>query len=90
MPGCLGLDALWQLSGFYLRWLGYEGKGRALGSKEIKFFGEILPSTKHVTYRAHPRRVVARDMVLLISDGDVYADGRHIYSASSLKVALTK
>ena len=89
MPGCLGLDALWQLSGFYLRWLGHKGKGRALGSKDIKFFGEVLPSTQFVTYRVHPKRILIRDIKVIFADGDVYADGKHIYSAKGLKVALT-
>lgn len=88
MPGCLGLDALWQLSGFYLSWAGYTGKGRALGCGNVKFFGEILPHTKLVEYRVHVRRIISKDLTMIISDGDVYADGKHIYTAEKLRVAL--
>lgn len=88
MPGCLGLDALWQLCGFFLSWSGHEGKGRALGSGTVKFFGEILPTTKKVKYHVHVRRVIKKNMTMIIADGNVYADGKHIYSAEKLRVAL--
>lgn len=88
MPGCLGLDALWQLSGFYLSWAGYTGKGRALGCGNVKFFGEILPTTKMVEYRVNVRRIINKDLAMIITDGEVHADGKHIYSAEKLRVAL--
>lgn len=90
MPGCLGLDALWQLVGFYLGWLGGEGKGRALGVGEVKLAGQILPSTQKVTYRIHFKRVINRRLIMGIADGEVLADGRQIYTATDLKVGLFK
>lgn len=88
MPGCLGVDAMWQLVGFYLGWLGNPGRGRALGSGEIKFFGQVLPSAKRVTYHLHLSRVIQRKLVMGVADGHVYVDGREIYSAKDLKVGL--
>ncbi len=88
MPGCLGLDGLWQLAGFFLSWKGFDGRGRALGCGDVKFFGEILPQTKLVTYKVYPRRILERDMTLIIADGEVFADGVQIYEARSLRVAL--
>lgn len=90
MPGCLGLDAMWQLVGFYLGWLGGEGKGRALGVGAVKFTGQILPSEKTVTYRIHCRRVINRKLVMGMADGEVLCDGKVIYTASDLKVGLFK
>lgn len=90
MPGCLGLDAMWQLVGFYLGWLGGEGKGRALGVGELKFTGQILPNTKLVTYRIHFRRIINRKLVMGMADGEVLCDGKIIYTASNLKVGLFK
>lgn len=90
MPGCLGLDAMWQLVGFYMGWLGGEGKGRALGVSEVKFTGQILPSAKKVTYRIHFRRVINRKLVMGMADGEVLCDGTVIYTASDLKVGLFK
>lgn len=90
MPGCLGLDAMWQLVGFYLGWLGGEGKGRALGVSEVKFTGQILPSAKKVTYRIHFRRVINHKLVMGMADGEVLCDGTIIYTASDLKVGLFK
>lgn len=90
MPGCLGLDAMWQLVGFYLGWLGGEGKGRALGVGEVKFTGQILPCAKKVTYRIHFRRVINRKLVMGMADGNVLCDGTVIYTASDLKVGLFK
>ena len=88
MPGCLGLDAMWQLVGFYLGWLGGEGKGRALGVGEVKFTGQVLPSAKKVTYRIHFKRIVNRRLIMGLADGEVLVDGRLIYTASDLKVGL--
>jgi 3-hydroxyacyl-[acyl-carrier protein] dehydratase / trans-2-decenoyl-[acyl-carrier protein] isomerase len=90
MPGCLGLDAMWQLVGFYLGWLGAEGKGRALGVGEVKFSGQVLPSAKKVTYKIHFKRVINRKLVMGIADGEVFVDGKLIYEASDLKVGLFK
>ena len=88
MPGCLGLDALWQLVGFFLGWSGYLGKGRALGAGEVKFTGEILPDAKLVTYELSVKRVIDRTLVLGIADGTVAVDGKVIYTAKALKVGL--
>lgn len=88
MPGCLGLDAMWQLVGFYLGWRGNPGKGRALGAGEIKFTGQILPTAKKVTYHLHIKRLIERKLVMGIADGTVECDGKVIYTASDLKVGL--
>jgi 3-hydroxyacyl-[acyl-carrier protein] dehydratase/trans-2-decenoyl-[acyl-carrier protein] isomerase len=88
MPGCLGLDAMWQLVGFYLGWRGNPGKGRALGAGEIKFTGQVLPTAKKVTYHLHIKRLIERKLVMGIADGTVACDGEIIYSASDLKVGL--
>lgn len=88
MPGCLGLDAMWQLVGFYLGWLGGEGKGRALGVGEVKFTGQVLPTAKKVTYRIHFKRIVNRRLIMGLADGEVLVDGRLIYTANDLKVGL--
>jgi len=88
MPGCLGLDAMWQLVGFYLGWLGHPGRGRALGSGEVKFTGQILPTAKLVTYKIDIKRVMARGLVMGIADGSVSVDGREIYTAKGLRVGL--
>lgn len=88
MPGCLGVDAMWQLVGFYLGWLGSPGRGRALGSGEIKFFGQVLPTAKKVTYHLHIRRTIQRTLVMGIADGSVAVDGREIYTAKDLRVGL--
>ncbi|MGL9733970.1 MAG: bifunctional 3-hydroxydecanoyl-ACP dehydratase/trans-2-decenoyl-ACP isomerase [Symbiopectobacterium sp.] len=90
MPGCLGLDAMWQLVGFYLGWLGGEGKGRALGVGEVKFTGQVLPTAKKVSYRIHFKRVINRRLVMGIADGEVLVDGKQIYTANELKVGLFK
>ena len=74
MPGCLGLDAMWQLVGFYLGWLGGEGKGRALGVGEVKFTGQVLPTAKKVTYRIHFKRIVNRRLIMGLADGEVLVD----------------
>ncbi|WP_339057387.1 bifunctional 3-hydroxydecanoyl-ACP dehydratase/trans-2-decenoyl-ACP isomerase [Candidatus Regiella endosymbiont of Tuberolachnus salignus] len=88
MPGCLGLDAMWQLVGFYLGWLGYEGKGRALGVGEVKFSGEVLPTSKKVTYKINFKRIKKSWCILGIADGEVSVDGQKIYTATELKVGL--
>jgi 3-hydroxyacyl-[acyl-carrier protein] dehydratase/trans-2-decenoyl-[acyl-carrier protein] isomerase len=88
MPGCLGLDAMWQLVGFFLGWKGNQGRGRALGSGEVKFTGQILPSASKVTYHIDLKRVIERKLVMGIADGRVSVDGRDIYSAKDLRVGL--
>ena len=90
MPGCLGLDAMWQLLGFYLGWDGGEGKGRALGAKEIKFFGQVLPSSKTITYEIHIKRLLKIKLIMGLADGYMAVDGRPIYDAKDLKVGLFK
>ncbi|MED5525413.1 MAG: 3-hydroxyacyl-[acyl-carrier-protein] dehydratase FabA [Pseudomonadota bacterium] len=90
MPGCLGLDAMWQLVGFFLGWQGGPGKGRALGVGEVKFTGQILPTAKKVTYRINIKRLINRTLVMGIADGEVEVDGRVIYTAKDLKVGLFK
>ena len=88
MPGCLGLDALWQLVGFFLAWRGGEGRGRALGVKEVKFRGQVLPSAKVVRYELDIERVISGKLMLGIADGRVLVDDRPIYSANGLRVGL--
>ncbi|MFL1801463.1 bifunctional 3-hydroxydecanoyl-ACP dehydratase/trans-2-decenoyl-ACP isomerase [Plesiomonas shigelloides] len=90
MPGCLGLDAMWQLVGFFLGWTGGEGKGRALGVGEVKFTGQILPTAKKVVYRIHIKRLISRKLIMGMADGEVEVDGRVIYTATDLKVGLFK
>jgi len=90
MPGCLGLDALWQMLGFYLGWLGAAGRGRALSVGEVKFSGMVLPTVKHVEYGVDLKRVVRGRLVLGIGDGWLKADGETIYRAADLRVGLFK
>lgn len=90
MPGCLGLDAMWQLVGFYLGWIGATGNGRALGVGEVRFSGQILPISKQVCYNIHIKRVIKRNLVIGIADGEVLVDSRLIYIATDLKVGLFK
>jgi 3-hydroxyacyl-[acyl-carrier protein] dehydratase/trans-2-decenoyl-[acyl-carrier protein] isomerase len=88
MPGCLGLDAMWQLVGFYLGWQGNPGRGRALGSSDVKFTGQVLPTAKLVTYHIDIKRTINRSLVLGIGDGRMLVDGREIYTAEGLRVGL--
>ena len=88
MPGCLGLDALWQLAGFFLGWLGGPGKGRALGVGEVKFSGQVLPNAKTAIYRLNLKRVIMRKLVLGIADGTMTVDDTTVYEAKDLKVGL--
>lgn len=88
MPGCLGLDALWQLTGFFLPWLGHPGKGRALGAGEIKFTGQVLPTAKMVTYIIDIKRVITRKLKMVIADGRMLVDGKEIYITKDLRVGL--
>jgi len=88
MPGCLGVDAMWQLLGFFLGWLGGIGKGRALGVGEVKFTGMVLPSAKMVSYAIDLKRVVMRRLVIGVADGIMKVDGRPIYEAKDLRVGL--
>lgn len=88
MPGCLGLDAIWQLLGFYLGWTGAAGSGRALGLGEMKMTGQVLPDTKKVEYIVDIKRLINRKLVLGIGDGRVIADGVTIYEATDLRVGL--
>ncbi len=88
MPGCLGLDAMWQLVGFYLGWKGGPGHGRALGSGEVKFTGQVLPTAKKVVYRIDLKRVIMRRLIMGIADAHMEVDGREIYTARDLRVGL--
>ncbi len=88
MPGCLGLDALWQLLGFFLGWMGAPGRGRALGVGEVKFSGMVLPTVSKVEYVVNLKRVILRKLNLGIADGLLKADGQPIYEATDLRVGL--
>ena len=88
MPGCLGLDALWQLAGFYLTWAGNPGRGRALGVGKVRFSGQVLPTAEKVSYQLDIRRIITRNLSLIIADGTVSVDGKEIYSAEDLRVGL--
>ena len=88
MPGCLGLDAMWQLVGFYLGWKGGLGRGRALGVGELKFTGQVLPTAKKVTYKIDLKRVIMRKLVMGIADAVMEVDGKVIYEAKDLRVGL--
>ena len=90
MPGCLGLDALWQLVGFYLGWIGESGRGRALGSGAVKFGGEILKDSKLVEYHIDMKKVIKRSVIVGVGDATVKVDGKEIYQAENLKVGLIK
>lgn len=88
MPGSLGLDAMWQLVGFYLGWIGGKGKGRALGCAEVKFAGEVTPDVKKVVYKIDMTRVINRRLVMGLGDAVLEADGKVIYTAKDLRVGL--
>jgi 3-hydroxyacyl-[acyl-carrier protein] dehydratase/trans-2-decenoyl-[acyl-carrier protein] isomerase len=90
MPGCLGLDALWQLTGFFLGWLGVPGKGRAIGVGEVKLMGMVTPTTKTVQYVVDLKRVILRRLKLAIADGVMKADGQIVYAATDLRVGLSE
>ena len=88
MPGCLGLDAMWQLVGFHLVWQGLQGRGRALGVGKVKFTGQVLPGAKLVKYQIDIKRTIARKLNMAIADGTMSVDGREIYTAQDLRVGL--
>lgn len=88
MPGCLGLDAMWQLVGFWLGWTGGKGRGRALGVGEVKFTGQVTPGITKVRYEIDIKRAIRRKLVLGIADGRMYADDELIYQAKDLRVGL--
>jgi 3-hydroxyacyl-[acyl-carrier protein] dehydratase / trans-2-decenoyl-[acyl-carrier protein] isomerase len=88
MPGCLGLDAMWQLVGFFLCWMGGPGKGRALGVGEVKFTGQVVPAAKKVTYRVDIKRLIMRKLYMGIADATMEVDGKVIYEATDLRVGL--
>ena len=88
MPGCLGLDAMWQLLGFFLGWMGGLGRGRALGAGEVKFTGQVRPTAKKLTYHIHMKRVILRKLVMGIADAAMQVDGREIYAGKDLRVGL--
>ena len=88
MPGCLGLDSLWQLVGFFLGWMGGRGRGRALGVGEVKFSQMVLPTAKLVSYHLNLKRIIMRRLVLGVADGIMKVDGETVYRAKDLKVGL--
>ena len=90
MPGCLGLDALWQLLGFHLGWLGGKGSGRALAVGSVKFSGQILPSNKSLTYKLDIKRIIMRKLILGIANGKVICDDSLVYEAEDIRVGLFK
>ena len=91
MPGCLGLDAMWQLVGFFLGWKGEPGKGRALGVNAVKFTGEVLINAKIAKYKVNMKRILKKEgAVVGLADGTLYSDGKAIYEAENLKVGLFK
>jgi 3-hydroxyacyl-[acyl-carrier protein] dehydratase/trans-2-decenoyl-[acyl-carrier protein] isomerase len=90
MPGCLGMDALWQLVGFFLGWSGGEGRGRALSVGEVKFTGQILPTNKLVTFEIDMKRVILRRLIMGIADGRVICDGDTVFEANGIRVGLFK
>ncbi len=90
MPGCLGLDALWQMVGFFLGWLGAPGRGRAIGVGEVRLKGQVLPTAKRLVYHLNFKRVMRGRLILGIADGSMSADGQTVYEAKDLRVGLFK
>lgn len=90
MPGCLGLDAMWQLVGFFLGWKGGPGRGRAIACGKVKFSGQVLPTSHKITYDIQIKRVIQRRLIMGIADGFLSCDGKQIYSAENLEVGLFK
>ena len=90
MPGCLGLDAMWQLVGFFPLWAGQEGRGRALGAGEVKFVGQVEPDAKLITYEINIKRIISRALVMCLADGVMRVDDKEIYTAKDLRVGLFK
>ena len=88
MPGCLGLDAMWQLIGFFLAWSGHRGLGRALGVDDVRFFGQVQPNVKTVSYQIDIKRVITRRIIMATADASLAADGQKIYTATGLRVGL--
>lgn len=88
MPGCLGLDAMWQLIGFYLGWLGGPGRGRAIGTGKVQYTGQVFPTAKLVTYKINLSRVIQRKLYMGVADATMEVDGKVIYEATNLKVGL--
>ena len=88
MPGCLGLDAMWQLVGFYLGWSGAPGRGRALGAGQVRFAGQVTPENKLITYRIDMKRVIKRNLVMGVADGHMDVDGTEVYIVKDLRVGL--
>ena len=88
MPGCLGLDALWQLIGFFLGWKGNQGQGRALGCADVKFAGQVTPESKLVSYELNISRVIERKLVMGIANASMSVDGKEIYTGKDLRVGL--
>ena len=88
MPGCLGLDAMWQLVGFYLGWSGAPGRGRALGAGQVKFAGQVTPENELITYRIDMKRVINRNLVMGVADGHMEVDGMEVYTVKDLRVGL--
>ena len=88
MPGCLGLDAMWQLLGFYLGWRGGPGRGRALGAGSVKFTGQVLPTNKKISYTINFSRIIERKLYMGVGDGEMFVDDKLIYEAKDLKVGL--
>ncbi|MBQ1872130.1 MAG: 3-hydroxyacyl-[Succinivibrionaceae bacterium] len=90
MPGCLGLDAMWQLVGFFLGWKGGPGRGRAIACGKVKFSGQVLPTSRKITYDIQIKRVIQRRLIMGIADGFLSCDGKQIYTAENLEVGLFK
>ena len=90
MPGCLGLDAMWQLIGFFLGWTGAPGRGRALGAGDVKFSGQVTPTNLKITYHIHMKRIINRQLVVGVANATMNVDGREIYTAKDLRVGLFK